>query len=188
MYAAPERQSRRYLTLAIVVGVHVMLVAALLSTHPLRNHAGVTARAVELIALPPVSRSRLAPQNFRPHRLGLPSVLSIAPPVVGSMSMTPASSGSDGNGAGVDWRAEARRALQASEIRSSARSMSPAPSSSSADDEWWSGARHRAGDQYKTNSGDWIVWINANCYQLARATASTALGSVPSQTICPSRD
>jgi hypothetical protein len=44
---------------------------------------------------------------------------------------------------------------------------------------------HHAGDQMKTASGDWIVWINANCYQIASWHSDAPdFGALSSRTIC----
>jgi hypothetical protein len=54
-------------------------------------------------------------------------------------------------------------------------------------DEWWP-RDHHAGDQIKTESGDWIVWINADCYQIASSRSNAAtLGAGSARTICPAK-
>jgi hypothetical protein len=53
------------------------------------------------------------------------------------------------------------------------------------EDNWWPQAKHHAGDQFKTANGDWIVWINENCYQVANSNAiAYTPGTTLSQTIC----
>jgi hypothetical protein len=176
---------RRCATLAAVFALHAALLSALWLFPPNLPVAGATPRPLELLSLPPSPISTIRPDNFRPHRIGNDLAITIAPPVIGSLAMAPSTSGSEGNGTGVDWGAEARRALQAYEIRNNKRPTGPAPSASSAEDGWWPQTQHHAGEQYKTEAGDWIVWINANCYQVAKAATSYALGTVLPQTICP---
>jgi hypothetical protein len=97
---------------------------------------------------------------------------------------SPPASSSDGKGAGVDWAAEARRALHAFEIRNheppSNNSVSSEPG-----DAWLRQVPHHAGEQFKTASGDWIVWINSSCYQVATAGPNVyaAYATLP-QTSC----
>jgi hypothetical protein len=179
---------RRTVTLAMVIALHLGLLASLLRSPPQSGLIIPTSRPLELVELPPSPRSKIIPDNFRPHRIGSDITRSIAPPVVGSLSMAPAMSGTEGNGDGVDWRAEARRALQAFEIRSHKDPNAPAPSRSTTDDDWWPHARHRAGEQYKTANGDWIIWIDSNCYQVAAAASSNALVTVMPQTVCSQKD
>src|SRR5258708_12835523 len=94
--------------------------------------------------------------------------------------MSPASSGTDGDGAAVNWAAEAPRAVQAVEIRRN-HPPSVAISSSTLWTDWWP-REHHAGDRFKTESGDWIVWIRASCYQIATG-GSDAFGSSQSQIV-----
>lgn len=178
-------EHRRIVILAAVVALHLALMMALLLSHPEPRAGGEVPRPMELVYLPPTPRSKIIPDNFRPHRIGSDITRSIAPPVVGSLSMAPAMSGADGNGEGVDWAAEARRALQAFDIRANKNPNAPSPSRSTTDDDWWPRARHRAGEQYKTANGDWIIWIDSNCYQVAAAASSNPLVAVMPLTVCP---
>jgi hypothetical protein len=84
----------------------------------------------------------------------------------------------------VNWAAEARRAVEAYEIR---RDRPPSNVIAGASrDEWWPPRGHRAGDRYKTENGDWIVWIDANCYQIASwHPGDPSIGVPPLRTICP---
>jgi len=93
------------------------------------------------------------------------------------------SSASDGRGSGVNWIAEAHRAVRAYEIRKNQTSNSALSVSSSLDELGF--REHHAGDQMKTAGGDWIVWIDDNCYQIASwHSNATASGAVSPQTIC----
>jgi hypothetical protein len=88
----------------------------------------------------------------------------------------------------VNWAAEARRAVRAFDIRKHEPPIHESLSSSPAEDDWWPRTQHRAGDQYKIANGDWIVWINASCYQVASAGPSTyATDAALPRTICPDK-
>ena len=178
---------RRYATLAAVVALHATLLVLAWLYSPALHSGGAAPRALELLYLPPSPPSKIRPDNFRPQRIGSDAVISVVSPAAGELPLAPMS-GADGNGTGVDWRAESRRALQAFEIRNNTRSNGPEPSRASADMEGWQGARHRPGEQYKTDSGDWIVWIDSSCYQVAKAGSSSALGAVLPQTTCPGQE
>jgi hypothetical protein len=119
--------------------------------------------------------------HARPQRLNVATAVAITLPGLTAPSLSPPSSGADGNAAAVNWVAEAHRAVQAVEIR---RNHPPNVAiSASPWSDWWP-REHHAGDRYKTENGDWIVWISANCYQVAR-WGPGAFGSTPSPTICP---
>ena len=180
---------RRYATLLFVLMLHLALFAALLLTSQPRRLAPPTANSVQLLFLPPVNLPKVRSENARPHGLSGDMPIPIAPPVLDSLSssMSPApASTSAGRGSGIDWAAEARRALQAFEIRNHNPSSKNLTSSTPAEDNWW--PQHHAGDQYKTPIGDWIVWINPDCYQVASAGPSPyALGASLPRTVCRGR-
>jgi len=180
---------RRYATLLFVFMLHLCVIAALLTTSRPGALAPPTANSIQLLLLSPVNLPKVRSQNARPHGLSADMPVAIAPPVLDSVSSTmpPASAPtSAGRGSGIDWAAEARRALQAFEIRSHNASSRELISSNPAEDSWW--PQKHAGDQYKTPIGDWIVWINPDCYQVAGAGPSAYAPSASwPQTICLGR-
>ncbi len=166
---------RRYLILLVVVGVHAGLVAVWLLTSAARGPVAATPQVVELLFLPPASIPKIRSESFHPKHLSGDAVASMAPPLLDSGSSSAPTSGSEGVGSGVDWSAEARRALQAFEIRSSRPASNHFNSGLPAEERWWPRTRHQAGERFKTPAGDWIVWLNSNCYQIASAAAPTTL-------------
>ena len=111
---------RRYATLLFVFMLHLALIAALLMTSRPGALAPPTANSIQLLLLSPVNLPKVRSQIARSHGLSANTPIAIAPPVLDSVlsTMPPASaSASAGHGSGIDWAAEARRALQAFEIR-----------------------------------------------------------------------
>jgi hypothetical protein len=179
---------RRYATLGVVLAVHVAVLAALLLGSRTIDSAASVNQAVELMYLPPAKMPAIRAENSLPRRLSADTAIPIAPPILDATATSPqaAASGSNGNGSGVDWRAEARRAVQAFEIRGHRPKSEYSMPGSAAEDGWWPRGRHFAGEQYRTSGGDWIVWINSSCYQIATAGANAfAPGALLPQTICP---
>ncbi len=177
----------RFTILVCVLALHMALLALLVRASrgeipPLANEP-----SVELLYLPPAVLPKVRAENLRPRRLSGPTALSVvAPDLNPSLPSGQSSSASNGAGSGVDWAAEARRALQAYEIRSHRPPSNPSVSGGPAEENWWPRARHYAGEQYKTANGDWIVWVSESCYQIAVAGPSTyAPGATPPRTICP---
>lgn len=142
---------------------------------------------VELLVIAPAIPKIRSPSPS-PKRLNAPLAIIAAPPLLTGLDASSEASraaSSEGRGSGVDWAAEARRALQAFEIRSrpaeSARSVSRDP----AENNWAPPDKHHPGDRVKTADGDWIVWVNANCYQIASAASiGYPQGALLSQTVC----
>jgi hypothetical protein len=178
--------SERYLTLFLVVAVHAGLLAWLSTMFFAPSAAGDRSESVHLIYLPPQSLPKIrivSPQPWRLRR-GIP----LSPPLLAGISApspeAAAPSGASAGGSGVDWAAEERRALQAYEIRTHHPEAALSVSRRSpAEQPWW--PAHRPGERYKTADGNWIVWIDSSCYQVA--TSSPAInGSGPQpRTICP---
>jgi hypothetical protein len=182
-------EPRRYVTLFLVLVFHLALLLVFVKTTTIGGISAVERPPVQLLVLPPAAIPKIRSENFRPHRFDGNEGISIAPPSLDySTSQASNPSGSNGNGEGVDWAAEARRALKAYEIRNNKHGTSNASSGPPIDDEWWPQAQHHAGEQYKTDTGDWIVWINSGCYQVATSASSlNNPGAVMPQTICPGK-
>lgn len=176
----------RYVALFVVLALHLALLAALLMPARTQIVSEPTEQAVELIILPPANLPKIRSESARPQHLTANNAIAIAPPVFDETSPQPAASGSGdaGRGPGVDWTAEARRAVQAFDIRNH-QPVSNTISGSPAEEHWWPRTRHHTGDQFKTPSGDWIVWVSDECYQIASSAANAAaLGAVLPQTVC----
>jgi hypothetical protein len=177
----------RYTILTIVLALHLALVIMLAQASRIAAPAASMEQSVEVVFLPPPILPKVRSDNARPRRLRGDTAITVAPPDLDSLLPSGQSlSGSNGQGAGVDWAAEARRALQAFEIRAHRPPSNSSVSGGPAEDNWWPRGRHRVGEQYKTANGDWIVWINDNCYQIALSGPGTsAAADTQPQTICP---
>jgi hypothetical protein len=178
MWAKPLRPT----VLLLVLALHLATLALLLAHSRTLQVAG-PARSIELVFLAPVDPPRVRIENARPQHWSTNIAAALAPPALNSASQTGPGSAPDGQGPGVNWAAEAHRAVRAFEIRGHQTANSALSVSSSLD---VSGSReHHAGDQLKTASGDWIVWINANCYQIASWHSDTpAGGAISPKIVC----
>jgi hypothetical protein len=180
----------RYLTLIVVLMAHLAVVAAwMLASRSFHAVASIPVPPLEVIVFPtsPQPKQRLA--EVHPRRLIGDLKEWVAPVTLQAPSLPPVSSapegGAGGTGSGPDWNAEARRAVQAYEIRSRLPPPGNLISGSPGDDRWWRRVPHKAGDKYKTPSGDWVVWINPKCYQVATAAARSTTNVQMPETVCP---
>jgi hypothetical protein len=172
-----SRPSVFIVVLAFHLGVLALLFAAF------RTPVGVEfTRPIELVFVAPIKPPKVLAENNRPPRLANNTAIAIAPPVVAAAAQMGSSSAADGHGSGVNWLAEAHRAVRAFEIRND-QTHNSALSVSSALDERGFG-EHHAGDRSKTESGDWIVWINADCYKIASWHSGAGAETISPQTIC----
>jgi hypothetical protein len=173
--------TQRFVTLFVVLALHLAVLALLLMISPTRGPPASADNPVEVMFFPPTKVPKVRFENARPQRLNADTAITVTLPGLAAPSLSPPSSGTEGNGATVNWVAEAHRAVQAVEIR---RNHPPNVAiSSSPWSDWWP-REHHAGDRFKTESGDWIVWISASCYQIAR-WGPGAIASAPAQTVCP---
>jgi hypothetical protein len=176
-------ETSRSIVLFGVLAVHVALLAVLWMSSRARNRGASIEPSVEVMFLAPPKAPRVRVENIRQQRVSTHIAIGLAPPEFNSSMQSGPSSAPDGHGSAVNWVAEAHRAVRAFEIRrdhppSSAMSVSPLR------DEWWP-REHHAGDRFKTASGDWIVWVNADCYQVASwHSNATVSNATPPQTIC----
>jgi hypothetical protein len=164
-------RAARYVTAAGVLAVHLVLIAVLIMMSRTGRIATATANTVQLLFVAPVYPPKVRVMANLPRR-GRNLTVTVEPPVMESLSFTaPQASGltANGEGSGVDWAAEARRALQAFEIRNHRPSASQSVSGRPEDDHWPLHAQHHAGERFKTENGDWMVWVDANCYEIAYA-------------------
>lgn len=190
MDESPRWGSLQYLTLLLVMMAHTALLVWLTMVARAREAGTAASESVQLVLLPPRTLPRIRMDSVQPRRTEIRPPLANPPPLLEGVSpaeTAPASlSGSKNGGAGVDWAAEARRALQAFEIRSRQPAGNNSVSRSSpAEQPWW--PAHHPGERVKTADGNWIVWINSSCYQVATSLPS-ASGSGPQPlTVCPRR-
>jgi hypothetical protein len=167
----------------VVLTLHLAILALLVVASRTSSIAVPTEHSIEVMLLPPAKAPKVRAENTRPQRMSTNIAIALAPPVLNSSVQSGSSSAPDGHGSAVNWAAEAHRALRAFEIRRDQPPSSAVSVSTSLDDLW--SREHHAGDSFKTDSGDWIVWINANCYQIASWHSNAAAsGPGPSHTIC----
>ena len=177
----------RIIILCAVLALHLGALALLIAASRTLHVGASPEQAIEVMLIPPAIVPKVRAENVRPERMSTNVAIALTPPTLNSSLQSATSSAPDGRGSAVNWAAEAHRALRAFEIRRDQPANS-AISVSSSLDEWWP-REHRAGDRFKTDSGDWIVWINANCYQVAGWHSNSRTNDArPSQTICSAKD
>jgi hypothetical protein len=179
------RKTPRVATLLGVLLLHAGVIALLLTASRTQQVVGWADHAVEVTYYPPTKVAQERPRFTNPRQVRVDNGISLAPPDLDSWSLATSVSGSDGDGAAVNWAAEAHRAVRAFEIRRD----HPASNEllgASPWDLWWPQRKHHAGDRSRTASGDWIVWINADCYQVAKwHSGAPPADEAPPPTVCP---
>jgi hypothetical protein len=183
-----NRGRSRPIVLIVVLALHVSMLALLLANSRTLKIAGAIEHPVQLMYLPAQEAPKVRVENNPARRLSAAIAVLPAPPLLtssraDSVTWNGHGSDTDGHGTGVNWAAEAHRAIRAYEIRRDQTANSALSVSSTLDER---GAReHHAGDRQKTADGDWIVWINGDCYQVASwHSGPTAPGTLSPEPIC----
>jgi hypothetical protein len=167
----------------VVLALHLAVLALLLAAFRTQGGAALAEHPIQLVFVAPAKPPTVIVENNPPPRLS--RNIAIAPltaPVVDASPQMGALSSSDSHGTGVNWIAEAHRAVRAFEIRNSQTHNSALSVSSTLDERGL--GEHHAGDRTKTESGDWIVWINSDCYKIAGWHSDSSVGAIAPQTIC----
>jgi hypothetical protein len=177
-------KSSRLIALLVVLGCHLGVIALLVAeSASSKGGADAANPPLELIYLPPVKFPQALADSAHPKHVNVNVGLALAPPSLDSSSLAAPVSQNGGGGAGVNWTAEAHRAVKAFEIRRDEHVIHSVLGTSPWDG--WLPLTHHAGDKYRTESGDWIVWIDSNCYQIASWRDGTPVRDEnPPQTIC----
>ena len=181
------RWPRRYIALIAVLAVHFVLVAVL--SVGSRGRLPLTARndiSTTIVSLPTMPAKSLTPVPD----LRLAPLTPVTPfmPEAPSISMQALDSPPEP----IDWQAEAHRAATTitnsnppppptEDRRKTASAHGPRP--------WVPKSTHHAGEQYKTITGDTVVWVSDKCFVKSSAPLPTVPGFIARQlltsTVCP---
>jgi hypothetical protein len=166
-----------------VLALHLAVVGLLLMRT--RSPPGIptSAPAVEVMFLPPVKVPTARADGAHLQQMKVDVGMSLAPPTVDSSAQAASAGGSHGGTPGINWAAEAHRAVEAFEIRRD-QQVTHATVGLSLWDGWLARQPHHAGEQMRTDSGDWIVWIDSNCYQVAHWHPGAPQNADPPTTTC----
>jgi hypothetical protein len=177
----------RFIALIAVAALHAALVALLLMASAVYRVSYSSHQPVELLYIPALPPPPVRAETGRPLRLRADIALTPTVPMMTSAPPASASSGTGSRGMGVDWLAEAHRAVKAYEIRRDQPSENLLSGKSPAND-WWPQQGPHAGDSYKNEAGDWIVWIDADCYKVASwHSGDPAANAGLPQIVCPKK-
>jgi hypothetical protein len=175
--------SSRWGAVIAVLALHLAVVALLLMGGRSPPGSSSAAPAIEVMFLPPAKMPTARADGAHLQRLKVDIGMSLAPPSVDSSWQSESAGGSNGGTPGVNWAAEARRAVKAFEIRRDEQ-VTHSTLGISLWDSWLARQPHHAGERSRTDSGDWIVWIDSDCYQVAHWHAGRPQESDPPTTTC----
>jgi hypothetical protein len=155
----------RYIAMAAVAALHLILLVALVSAAKFRV-LSPGPDLIELLVLPEHAAPSVPPPRSTPAN---PSKKAADAGVTSFSAITidPSTVATDSVGAPVDWGQEARdvaaeRALEVTAEPAQGSALSP-PSPFAAP------APHHRGEQIPTADGQWIVFVTDSCYQVSKS-------------------
>jgi hypothetical protein len=182
-----DSRSPRFLILLGVIAIHAAIVSGLLAASRYPIDLTWQNRAVELFLVPPPNTQLKGPSlsaMVLPPDRHLPPLPSDDLTVVVPL---PASPTDDAAKRDVDWGEEVHRAAETAANEKSPFAAGEMPDSVSSSSSRFPAPRHHAGEQFKLDTGDWVVWISNDCYQVTEWAPRSAgwSGSSLPKTICP---
>ena len=175
---------RQAAAVAAVIALHAGLVITLGVALRTAARRSSPAELVSTLILLPAPTVRTPPSvEQRPAFLGEPAPLdSLEPPILPPPEITlPTTPGTS-----VDWAAEAGRAAKAVTEAKKSRDFGHHGSAESAPQP--RAPAHQAGEQYRLETGEWIVWVSERCYIVSGerplGMPDVIARSIPTHTVC----
>lgn len=186
MYESRVSGPSRCMVFLAVLALHGVLLAILVTTSRTRDLSASTTQSLELMFLPSMRVPGVRLVRALPQRSSTDNAISTRSPLLRLPSL-PVSPAADNAFPTVDWAEEAHRAAEAAVKGRGSPADSAKSGSPSAGAGWWQRPQHHVGDQFKTDTGDWVVWISSKCYQIASSVLrALTLGAELPVTLCPS--
>lgn len=156
------RRLPRACAVAVVVALHAVLVCLLvffLRSLPTTSSAQELAATLIFLREPPAVSNAASVSRLKAIRQSEPAA-------AGAITLLPPSPKAQSQGGTVDWDSEMRRAAAAATAKPQYRDfrLPRAPS-------WLapghSSSHHEGGEQYRLETGEWVVWVSDRCFIIA---------------------
>jgi len=175
--ASGLRQLRRSWTFVVVLAFHLGLIVALVRLFETQSFSNPIAAPLKLILLPrvttPRTRSPLVLQDSF-HTDAKISPIPIAPsPITIPQTAAP----NERADSPIDWAGQAQKGAAAATPGSDVTSFDhrfPWESERPPNSIFEEPPARRAGEQFRTDDGSWVVYISENCYQISNPLESTS--------------
>jgi len=173
--------------LATTLAVHVAAVAALVLAFHREPHPPSTIAFVSTLILlsAPVRRPEIPDRERWDSNQRFAPLRPAEPPPLAPLPITP----SLDEGTTIDWAGQAREVAVFEAQKMTGREREPQNRNDDKPGAPEPGRTHTAGEQYRTATGDSVVWVSDRCYVISEkplpGTPPTMAGSKPTRTVCP---
>jgi hypothetical protein len=176
----------RYRVLLVVLAFHVIAIAFLIASSKTLRLLLPAATFIEVAPLPPAAAQRVRtdtspspPMELTRVTPSVDAILSLSPELVPALGTF---------GVPIDWDDQAHAVADTIVANTDARESPLAPDLTAPQKSIFpEPPAHHAGEQHKLDTGEWIVFISDNCYQISSAipTAPGALDNgIGQSTFC----
>jgi hypothetical protein len=132
----------------------------------------------------PVRRPEIPDGERWDSNARLAPVRPVEPPPLAPLPITPPRD----EGTAIDWAGEAHEVAVSEAEKLTGRERRARDGNDGSADAPAHGPTHQAGEQYRTETGDSIVWISDRCYVISEnpslGTPPSMAGSKPTRTVC----
>jgi hypothetical protein len=167
----------RYGVLLVVLALHVTVIALLIASSKTVRLWVPTAILIEVVSLPPATAQRVRTITAPSPPL---EMTRVTPSVDATLSLSPQLVPAVGTfGIPIDWADQVRTVADSVVANADTRESVLAPNPTPQKSIFPEPPAHHAGEQHRLDTGEWIVFISDNCYQISSAipTVPTALGN-----------
>ncbi len=167
----------------VVLLAHIGLLVGLIASR-LRLTPAFPSEPLRLIFLPPSNSERIPIPAPTPAS---PTTAPFVPDIIPTGVVPDLPSLADAGRGNVDWVEEGHRVAEDITKKSGGTSDATKSHNALSSPSWFSAPQHHAGEQFKSDTGAWAVWINDYCYQISDpiSIAGGSLGASLPRTVCP---
>jgi hypothetical protein len=175
--------NRRYGVLLVVLAFHVTIIAFLIASSKTLRLLLPTATLIELPSLPPVTAQRVRTDTSPSPPL---EMTRITPSVDAILSLSPELVPALGTfGVPIDWADQAHTVADSVVANTDASESGSGPDLTAPQKSIFpEPPAHHAGEQHRLDTGEWIVFISDNCYQISSAIPTVPDNGIAQSTFC----
>jgi hypothetical protein len=166
MEASQAWGKSRYWAIVVVLAFHLLTIVIVVSSRSRRVLTSTTS-PIEILFLPPETAARIRPPPALPNHSKRTEAAISAAPSTPTITLAPLSPSAAYLGPPIDWAEEAQTVAAAMAKSDSLQTHQGSDTTPSSQSPFAPPPTHHAGEQFRTDTGEWIVFVTDNCYQVS---------------------